>query len=210
MHIVCSYFVLSSGREWGYDLHITRKKNWQKLWVAMLATALAVAITLAQVEVSRAQDATQLTKFLIKYRCPVVDRLERIYAKGDPIVYRDEYLIVYVPQRPEHYVQCLFHAPGKIYCEAASGFFLDPPGHSRTMRLSQDAIVALGQLGFSTDDSNGNFKVDLDITSPPDLNAIADLMLKALYDAFGARAETKLRFKAPYARRATSKCIPVS
>lgn len=181
-----------------------------KLWAAIFAAGLALAITLARTDVSRAQDATPLAKFLIKYRCPVVDRLERIYATGDPLVHRDEYLIVYVPQHPEHYVQCLFYAPGKIYCEAASGFYFDPPNHPRTLRLSPDAVVALGQLGFSTDDSKGNFKLNLDIASSPDFNAIADLMLKALYEGFGARAETPLRFEAPYARRGTSKCIPVS
>jgi hypothetical protein len=182
----------------------------RKLWAAMFATGLALAITLAQTGYSRAQDATSLERFLIKYRCPVVDRLERIYARGDPIAHRDEYLILYVPRHQEHYVQCLFYAPGKIYCEAASGFFFDSPGHPRTMRLPPDAIAALGRLGFSTDDSKGNFKIYLDIASSPEFNAIADLMLKALYDGFGARAETKLGFKAPYARHGTSKCSLVS
>jgi hypothetical protein len=168
-----------------------------KLWAAIFAAGLAPAITLARTDVSRAQDATPLAKFLIKYRCPVVDRLERVYATGDPLVHRDEYLIVYIPQHPEHYVQCLFYAPGKIYCEAASGFYFDPPSHPRTLRLSPDAVVALGQLGFSTDDSKGNFKLNLDIASSPDFNAIADLMLKALYEGFGARAETPLRSRHP-------------
>ena len=73
-----------------------------------------------------------------------------------------------------------------------------------------NAIAALGRLGFSTDDTNSNFKIDLDIAEPPDFNAIADLMLKALHEAYGADADTKLRFQAPYAERATRKCVPTS
>jgi hypothetical protein len=77
------------------------------------------------------------------------------------------------------------------------------------MYLPPDAIGALGRLGFSTDDSNGNFEIEFDVADPPNFNAIADLMLKALYDGFGARAGTELAFEAPYARHAT-KCVPVS
>ena len=77
-------------------------------------------------------------------------------------------------------------------CEAASGFYLNAAEEPRTMYLPASAIAALGRLGFSTDNSQGNFRIDLDLTNPPDFNAIATLMLRALYDAYGARAQTKL------------------
>jgi hypothetical protein len=157
-----------------------------------------------------AEDSTSLEQFLAQYRCPVVDRLQRIYAAGDPVKHPDEYLIIDLPPYPEHYVQCVFYAPRKMLCEAASGYFLNAPDEPRTMHLSASAIAALGRLGFSTDDSKGNFRIDLDVAEPPDFNAIAELMLTALHDAFNAEANTKLRFHAPYARRATSKCTPVS
>jgi hypothetical protein len=35
-------------------------------------------------------------------------------------------------------------------------------------------------------------------------------MLKALHDGYGARADMKLRFNAPFAPHTSSKCIPVS
>jgi hypothetical protein len=95
-------------------------------------------------------------------------------------------------------------------CEAASGYYLNAPTEPLTMHLPASAIDALGHLGFSTDDSQGNFRIDFDVAEPPDFDAIADLMLKALHDAYGADADTKLRFHAPYARRATAKCEPVS
>jgi hypothetical protein len=177
--------------------------------VAIFAHGLAVAITFVQTNLLWAQDAASLERFLNQYRCSVVDRLERIYAKGDPVTQPDKYLIVHIPPRPEHYVQCVFYAPA-VYCEVASGFFFEPSGQPRTMYLPPDAIGALGRLGFSTDDSNGNFEIEFDVADPPNFNAIADLMLKALYDGFGARAGTELAFEAPYARHATSKCVPVS
>jgi hypothetical protein len=167
----------------------------------------AAAMNLAT---AAAQEPTSLERFLDQYRCPVIDRLERIYAAGDPQQHPDEYLIIDLPPHPETYAQCVFYARRKLFCEAASGYFLDTPDKPRTMRLPAGAIEALGRLGFSTDDSKGNFAIDLDITEPPDFKAIADLMLKALHDAYGADVNSKLRFHAPYARRATRKCVPVS
>lgn len=79
----------------------------------------------------------------------------------------------------------------------------------RCLRAAE-AVAALGRLGFSTDDSQGNFAVKFDVGDAPDLNAIADFILKALHDGYGARAGSNLRFNAPFARRATSKCVPVS
>jgi len=177
--------------------------------VTKTAALLAFAASMNLVTAA-AQEPTPLERFLDQYRCPVIDRLERIYAVGDPDKHRDEYLIIDIPTQSETYVQCIFHASHKLYCEAASGYFLDAPGQPRTRRLPARAIDALGRLGFSTDDSKGNFNVDLDIGEPPDFKSLADLMLKALHDAYGAEAETKLRFHAPYARRATRKCVPVS
>ncbi len=37
------------------------------------------------------------------------------------------------------------------------------------------------------------------MTDSPDLNAIADFMLRALHDGYGASAERELRFNAPLA-----------
>jgi hypothetical protein len=98
----------------------------------------------------------------------------------------------------------------RILCEASSGYYYNKDGATRTFFLPPDAIAALGRLGFSTDDSQGNFRYEAGIAEPPDLNAIADLILTALHDGYGARAEAELRFNAPFAPRSTSRCIPVS
>ena len=154
---------------------------------------------------------TSLRELLIEYRCPVVDRLERIYEAGDPSSTRDRFIAVTVPAHPHGYVQCLFvEGRTQLLCEASSGYYYDKEGEPRTFFLAPSAVAALGRLGFSTDDSAGNFQLLLPVADPPDLNAIADLILKALHDAYGARADSRLRFNAPFAPRATTKCAPVS
>src|SRR6202035_4848264 len=100
-----------------------------------------------------------------------------------------------------------FDTRTKMLCEASSGFFYTEP---RSYWLPPQAVAALARLGFLTDDSTGNFRIWFDVADPPDFNAIADFMLKALHDGYGARADMALRFSAPFAPHASSKCIPVS
>jgi hypothetical protein len=177
-----------------------------RVLVVFMVTALAGAPPDAA-----AQNSTTLRGLLAAYRCEIVDRLDRIYEAGDPRSDRDRFIAVTVPEHPHGYVQCIFHDNrAKMLCEASSGYYYDKDGAPRTLWQPAEAIAALGRLGFSTDDSQGNFAIELDVASPPDLNAIADLVLKALHDGYGARADTQLRFNAPFAPRPTSKCIPVS
>jgi hypothetical protein len=177
----------------------------------MLTRRLLIWATLLAPAGARGQDAAStLHELLVQYRCPVVDRLERIYEGGAPSDAQDRFLIIDFPGRPQDYVQCVFDTRTKILCEASSGYFYDPPGAARSYRLPATAIAALGRLGFSTDDSAGNFQIWFDVAAPPDFNRIADFMLEALHDGYGARADMKLRFNAPLAPHGTSKCIPVS
>jgi hypothetical protein len=177
----------------------------------MLVRTVLIAAAFVAPTVAWAQDAaTTFRELLIQCRCPVVDRLEHIYATGDPSDTKDKFLVIDFPDRDQDYVQCIFDARTRMLCEASSGFYYDPPGKPRTYHLSASAIAALGRLGFSTDDSAGNFQIEFDVTDPPDLNAIADFMLKALHDGYGARADMKLHFNAPFAPHTSSKCVPVS
>ena len=120
------------------------------------------------------------------------------------------FLIVYLGGRPQDYVQCVFDTRTEMLCEAASGYFDSKPDEPRAYRLPARSIDALGRLGFSTDDSANNFQIWFDVPEPPDLNRIADFILKALHDGYGARAGGKLEFNAPLAPRLTSQCMPVS
>ena len=148
---------------------------------------------------------------LVVYRCEVVHRLEQIYATGDPASDRNRFIAVTVPGRPHSYVQCIFHdRQTGLYCEAASGWWHGKAGEPRTFRQPPETIAALARMGFDTDDSEGNFKADLDVDDTPDFNAAADFILRALHDGYGARGEMNLQFNAPFAPKAPSTCVPVS
>lgn len=172
--------------------------------------ALVVAAVLFADDVS-GQNSASLRQFLAAYRCSVVDRLERIYQTGDPSVQLDRYIVISVSGHPHGYVQCMFFDNRRrMLCEASSGYYFNKEGEPRAFWLSRDALAALRALGFSTDDMSGNHVLEFEVKSPPDFNAIADLVLKALHDAYDARAETGLRFNVPFAQRGSSSCIPVS
>jgi hypothetical protein len=178
---------------------------------AMVRRAVMVTwVLIASMSIASAQTGT-LRALLVEYRCPVVDRLDRIFDHPKPTDYLDRFLAVTLAGHPHGYVQCIFIANRtRVLCEASSGYHYSKVGAPRTFFLPRDAVAALGKLGFSTDDSKGNFRYEAGIDAPPDLNAIADLILTALHDAYGARADNTLNFNAPFARGATSKCIPVS
>jgi hypothetical protein len=175
-------------------------------WKGITAAALWLVPSLAFAEMS-----ASLRDFLVEYRCQLVDRLERIYEFGDHASHRDRFIAVTVPRHRHGYVQCMFaERRSLLFCEASSGFYYDKKSAPRTQWLARDKIEALARVGFSTDDSKGNFSLEKPLDRQPDFNALADLILQALHDGYDARAETKLRFDAPFAKRTTSSCIPVS
>ena len=47
------------------------------------------------------------------------------------------------------------------------------------------------------------------LPSPPDFGVIADLILRALYEGYDARAESTLEFTAPFAPGLTLACDPI-
>lgn len=176
--------------------------------VGYIAFIFALVITILM---SPSVRADSLHDLLVVYRCEVVNRLEQIYLTGNPASHRNRYLAISVPRRIQAYVQCIFHDNNtKIYCEAASGFWYSKKGEPRTFRQTPEAIDALAGLGFDIDDSAGNFNIDREIGTPPDFNALADFMLRALHDGYGARGNMNLEFNAPFAPKAPSTCVPVS
>lgn len=76
--------------------------------------------------------------------------------------------------------------------------------------MSAATIAGLTQMGFDTDDSQGNFKTDLTLAAPSDCNAAADFVLRVLDDGYGARGDIRLRFNVPFAPNTPSTCVPVS
>jgi len=177
----------------------------------MIARALFVAaILISPLTANADENSASLRALLAQYHCAVLDRLEHVYRAADSADPQNWFLIIELAAIPGDYVQCVFDSKTRMLCEAASGFYDQVATEPRMRRLPADAVAALGRLGFSTDDTAGNFRIWFDVGDPPDLGAIADFMLKALHAAFGARADDTLRFNAPLAPHATQKCVPVS
>lgn len=171
--------------------------------VLVAAVALWVLPSVAVAEIS-----STLRAFLLEYHCQLVSRLERTYDFGS--LARDRFLTVTMAEHQHGYVKCAFIYLGTtIRCEAASGFFYEQDGAPRTLRLAPAKVAALVRLGFSPDDSRGDFRIEFGVADEPDFGAIAALILSALHDGYDARAQSKLEFNAPLARRPNAGCIPL-
>jgi hypothetical protein len=156
---------------------------------ASLAIALAIAITISPA----AAETDDLGAFLSAFRCPVTQRLAGIHARGDPKREDERFLILALAQGETNYVQCaFFDADRRIMCEAASGYYDAPKGAPRSAYLPGGSIAALAKLGFSTDDSHGNFQRVMDTPEPSDFASVADLLLNALHESYGARLDSKI------------------
>jgi hypothetical protein len=176
----------------------------------MFGRLLFAAAMLITPAIAADQESTGYDQLVARYRCPIVDRLEQIYRATESADPQNWFLIVYFAANPNDYVQCVFDTKTRMLCEAASGFYDQVATEPRTRWLPADAVAALARLGFSTNDTGGNFQIWFDVADPPDLGAIAEFMLKALHGGFAARADDTLEFQAPLAPHATGKCVPVS
>jgi hypothetical protein len=109
-------------------------------------------------------------------------------------------------------VQCIFlDDDTRMLCEAASGFYASATPESRIHFLPASRIAALGWLGFSTDDTEGNFQLMIDFDGEPNLDAVAEIVLTALYEVYGARLGMELEWKSLLADfdPRDSSCIPI-
>lgn len=130
---------------------------------------------------------------------PIAAMLVRIFQHEDAPA-TDRFLAISMMEGPHGpaYVQCLFRGH-KALIELSPGYYAQEPGAPRAHRVGSHRLKRLAQLGFSTDDSEGNFQCmhDLDETHPQET---ADLMLTALFDTYGPRPDTELCWESPFVR----------
>jgi hypothetical protein len=169
----------------------------------------AICTPLVVVALAREGRSPELQAFIDRYRCEIVVRLEQIRAQPGP---KDRFIVLSLERMPERYVQCLFHSSGeKMLCEAASGYYAQRPGEPRRFAVSPAGLSALQRLGFSMDDSKGNFQREVDTKGPADLGAVAELLLVAFHEGYGARVRSEIEFKAPLGpggKEVGTRCVP--
>jgi hypothetical protein len=172
-------------------------------------TALAgMAALAAGVHGATAAGPQGLDVFVATHQCRVAEGLRMIAAtKKD----RDPFLILaWPPSSPTPgYVQCLFKPDNtEIYCEARSGG-LDP---ELRRGPSPAGLQALARLRFDMNGSNRNFQLCIPLGKPGDLDAVAELMLTALYSGYEGVPDRPVLWTAPNAAEATAarRCAPRS
>lgn len=146
---------------------------------------------------AHAADGPDRRAFLAHFNCAIATRLSVI--RDTPAV-KNRYLVLNLDGQPGTYVQCIFNDSGDmIFCEVASGYFTVAEGQPWTPAVSPAGLTELAQLGFDATVTNGNYPIERPVRSSADLEEMADLMLAALYEGFGARRHTPLVAKAPLA-----------
>ncbi len=170
--------------------------------------AVAVAM-LAAVGPVAAGSSTDLTAFLAAYRCDVERAANDPRRSDAQVLFGDRAALI----RPRPACSPpLVENDSKILCEAESGFYRQKAGEPRQFRVTPQALAALARLGFSTDDSKGNYRRIIDLTGAGDFTVVADLLLSALYQGYGARLNSRLEWEAPLApgRGTFARCAPLS
>lgn len=179
--------------------------------------AVACAMFAVFSATARAEQADDEQNFVDTYRCAVLQRLDFIDSQRHSDE-QNRFLVLNLPERPlgfaQDYVQCAFDTNNtRMLCEAASGWWAKEG--PRTDFLPKTSVAALADLGFSTDDSKGNFKRFVDTPDENGRIAAAELLLKALYRAYGARLGNRLTVTVPLSREKDaplkeSKCALIS
>lgn len=149
-----------------------------------------------------------LDAFVAMHKCRVAEGLRMIAAATED---RDPFLILaWPPSSPiQAYVQCLFNDDSsQIYCEAQSGTLDPEPGR----RPSPAGLAALARLGFDMDASKGNFQQRIAIRTPGDVDAVAELLLTALYAGYEGVVDRPIQWVSPHASEeaAGRRCAPTS
>ena len=177
----------------------------------MLARAFAVfaAALLASTAVCAEEATTSFGDLLAQYRCPVVESLEQIYNAAPHSHPQNLFSDRLFCRAPHDYVQCVFDPLTYMFCEAASGFYDNVASEPRDSPFARERHRRGRPPRIRTDNSAGKSRIGFGVKEPPDFNAVADLILQALHDAFDARAGVTLLIEAPLAPRPTGKCVPV-
>jgi hypothetical protein len=162
------------------------------------ALAMAVAMVLSGAGSTMAAD-DGVSAFVATYQCSLSGLIAKILAR-DKREERDRFIILSLPGPKANYVQCAFDDRDREgLCEASSGYFNNSweKPHFTAIQLG-----ALQKLGFSTADSHENFQKYLHFSSDgPEPGGLAELMLRALYEGYGARKEMAIDVEAPFALR---------
>ena len=167
---------------------------------AVLLCAAALAGLAAERVIAQADDTLET---LLHFRkCPLNLYLEAVYKYPAKVEGRARFLTVTVTERTAAFVQCTF-SDSAVICEASA---FDGGTEANKTPLPLQSVAALQRLGFVVELEDKNLTYRRPFRGSPDFDAIAVLMLTALYDAYGVREETELKTYAPFAGNIITVC----
>lgn len=179
-------------------------------WCSVLMIAVAIAASNAG---SAAAKDDGLTDFVEAYQCSLAGLIEKIEAHQSTPGGQDRFIVLALPGPTASYVQCAFDNRNREgLCEASSGWWNNP---WEKPHFDAAELAALARLGFSTDGSHGNFQQQMHFPpGGPEPYALAELMLSALHEVYGARKDMPIEVVAPFALRhgflPQQPCVPIS
>ena len=166
-----------------------------KLFCIALPVGLAIGCAGAQTD--------DTLETLLHFRqCLLSAELQAVYERPATVEGRARFLTVTVTERPAAFVQCMF-AGGAVICEASA---FDGSAEAHKTPLPPRSVAALQKLGFAAEPDGKNFSFWRAFQGKPDFDAVAVLMLTALYDAYGVRVDTELDTYAPFAGNMAVAC----
>ncbi len=167
-------------------------------WRSALAVGAFIIAALSIGSVAAADDG--VSDFVNTYQCSLAGLIAKIEANPNKSDTQDRFIILSLPRPIAAYVQCAFDTGDREgICEASSGYWNNP---WEKPHFSAVQLAALARLGFSTDGSHGNFQQHMHFPpTGPDPDALAGLMLRALYEGYGAHKDIPIEVKAPFALR---------
>jgi hypothetical protein len=145
-----------------------------------------------------AEQVSAVDDFISSYRCMIVEHLLALHEHGSPSVEKDRYFILAMTNRPQRYVQCIFHdIDTALYCEASSGRYGPEPGKPHALSISEDSAAKLKHLGFTEPYGVTNYSREFALGNPPDFREVADVLLRSFFDVYYARLSTPMDLSAP-------------
>jgi type III secretion system-like peptide-binding chaperone len=153
-------------------------------------------------ECAAAQTDDTLETLLYFRKCSLSAELQAVYERPAEVEGRARFLTITVTDRPAAFVQCRV-AGGAVICEASA---FDGGTELSKIPLPPQSVAALQKLGFAAAPDGKNLTYRRAFRGKPDFDAIAVLMLIALYDAYGVREETELKTYAPFAGYLVTAC----
>jgi hypothetical protein len=127
----------------------------------------------------------RLAKVIDSYGCQVSEALKTLGST--PTAVAEPFLTVAVTSKVAKQIECRFEdGRTRLLCQTAP-ISKDKAGDGSFYPISKRGSAALAKLGFAMGEADGTFQRSVDFEPTGEVRSVAELMLSALYGAYGMR-----------------------